>query len=117
MTTHHVTIGQTGGITTVLSHDTADHKFVTRDIMSHPALRAFLDMNAQIRLAGFNKKAPGRITHHIPMTEWINWKDEWNAKAKNVMSWQEFQRRKLESGDYNAFRVTPNDSYKLRRQD
>lgn len=116
MTAHHVAIGRTGGITTVMTRDTADNRLVYRDIMHSAAVQSLLDTNAQMRLQGYNKKAPGRLTHNIPMTEWVNWKADYWAQASGVMSWQEFVRRKLESGDYSKFSCI-RESYKLRKGD
>lgn len=76
-----------------------------RDVQGDAACRAILDANSAKRLEEPNKQARGRLTHSTPVTLWFRWRQEYLRNAKNVMSWDEFRRRKLEAREHSLLRT------------
>ena len=105
MTRKKLLLADTGDIQTVAHFNDFDGEFIIDHHMPNQVVKGILDQNHADRRAGHNPRAKGRHVARIPTLWYERWKKEWEANWKDVMSWQDYMVRELNSSENKFLRT------------
>ena len=85
---------------------------VARDFQDGATIQIILDECADMRQltanmppgSTHNPEAQGYIAGKIPVTIWHNWRQDWMKNYSDVMTWQTYEIKMLNSRKYRGFK-------------